>query len=242
MNVVARLSCHHRQIRAQRGFTLIELLVVIAIIGILAAILFPVFARARENARRTSCLSNMKQISLGYMMYIQDYDERFPANFAYPGGRPYLTYFAALTSYLKNKQVWYCPSQSSSTPLGADGAWGPWQTTDLSVHYYQNYLIGGNDVVSSSSYFRKHIADIKTPAEVFLLWEIDPTLIFSNFNQVWTRNAGRPGYSTGDEGIHLEGDNYVYVDGHVKWHKRVAVSYKSSATQDRRFSWNLLNQ
>ena len=63
--------------RARKGFTLIELLVVIAIISILAAILFPVFARARENARRASCMSNLKQLGLGMMMYIQDYDERY---------------------------------------------------------------------------------------------------------------------------------------------------------------------
>ena len=65
----------------RRGFTLIELLVVIAIIAILAAILFPVFARAREQARRSVCLSNMKQIGLGLGMYMQDYDQTFP-----PGG------------------------------------------------------------------------------------------------------------------------------------------------------------
>src|SRR5689334_25448872 len=64
--------------RSLTGFTLIELLVVIAIIAILAAILFPVFARAREQARRTVCMSNMKQLSMGLMMYVQDYDERMP--------------------------------------------------------------------------------------------------------------------------------------------------------------------
>lgn len=67
----------------RKAFTLIELLVVIAIIAILAAILFPVFARARENARRSSCLSNLKQIGLGAMMYIQDYDERYPQAYWY---------------------------------------------------------------------------------------------------------------------------------------------------------------
>ena len=66
------------QIKKQKAFTLIELLVVITIISILAAILFPVFARARENARRSSCMSNMKQIGLGIMQYVQDYDEHYP--------------------------------------------------------------------------------------------------------------------------------------------------------------------
>lgn len=70
--------------KQSRGFTLIELLVVIAIIAILAAILFPVFARARENARRTSCLSNLKQMGLGMMMYVQDYDETYPYGYYTP--------------------------------------------------------------------------------------------------------------------------------------------------------------
>ena len=66
------------KVTTKRGFTLIELLVVIAIIAILAAILFPVFAKAREKARQTTCLSNVKQITLGILQYAQDYDERFP--------------------------------------------------------------------------------------------------------------------------------------------------------------------
>ena len=75
--------------RSNRGFTLIELLVVIAIIAILAAILFPVFAQAREKARQTSCLSNMKQVGLGLLMYTQDYDEQFPrADYTLPVGTP----------------------------------------------------------------------------------------------------------------------------------------------------------
>jgi len=107
----------------KKGFTLIELLVVIAIIAILAAILFPVFAKAREKARQTSCLSNMKQILLGAMMYGQDYDERLmPAWLCYtpadpaayfgncptnPVGTPW-TYF--IQPYVKNRQMLRCPS------------------------------------------------------------------------------------------------------------------------------------
>src|SRR5690349_12144108 len=72
--------------RSARGFTLIELLVVIAIIALLAAILFPVFARARENARRASCQSNLKQIGLGFHQYTQDYDDRLPLTMWHSGG------------------------------------------------------------------------------------------------------------------------------------------------------------
>ncbi|MFO8082108.1 MAG: prepilin-type N-terminal cleavage/methylation domain-containing protein, partial [Armatimonadota bacterium] len=100
------------------GFTLIELLVVIAIIAILAAILFPVFARAREKARQTSCLSNVKQIMAGIQMYAQDYDERLC-----PGSRWRLyvggTYIGmaqwadAINPYVKNEQLFKCPSQQA---------------------------------------------------------------------------------------------------------------------------------
>ena len=83
---IMEIHTNRRTLRPQRGFTLIELLVVIAIIAILAAILFPVFARARENARRASCLSNAKQILLGAMQYSQDYDEKYNPEYNYGAG------------------------------------------------------------------------------------------------------------------------------------------------------------
>ncbi len=92
----------------RKAFTLIELLVVIAIIAILAAILFPVFARARENARRASCMSNLKQIGLGVMQYTQDYDEFMPDNVGYPNG-----WGAAIYPYIKSTNVFACPDDSS---------------------------------------------------------------------------------------------------------------------------------
>src|SRR5438552_10933255 len=120
----------------RKGFTLIELLVVIAIIAILAAILFPVFAQAREKARQTSCLSNLKQVGLGFIMYTQDYDEQFPAGCANVPQQPGWTYTRlhivppqwssqqnhprvvasyhifswTLQPYIKNSQIYACPS------------------------------------------------------------------------------------------------------------------------------------
>src|SRR5436305_2601500 len=78
--VTERSYRRDRPMKTRRGFTLIELLVVIAIIAILAAILFPVFAQARDKARQAGCLSNLKQLALGYHMYAQDFDEKFPIN------------------------------------------------------------------------------------------------------------------------------------------------------------------
>ncbi len=105
----------------RRGFTLIELLVVIAIIAILAAILFPVFARAREKARQTSCLSNVKQIALGILMYSQDYDEKF-CNLGYNcnPNMPGIYWPEQTLPYTKNGQIYLCPSASGGdrgTPL-----------------------------------------------------------------------------------------------------------------------------
>ena len=97
-----------------RAFTLIELLVVIAIIALLAAILFPVFARARENARRASCQSNLKQIALGIKQYTQDYDERFPPAIVSDGTT--IGCAGAIQPYVKSEQIFQCPSSISPPP------------------------------------------------------------------------------------------------------------------------------
>jgi len=109
------------------GFTLIELLVVVAIISLLAAILFPVFARARENARRASCTSNLKQIGLGLMQYIQDYDGKWPnRDFGYEAyfnsDAQHYRWMDAIYPYVKSEQIFDCPSQSFPYSRAGSGA------------------------------------------------------------------------------------------------------------------------
>jgi prepilin-type N-terminal cleavage/methylation domain-containing protein len=96
-----------------KGFTLIELLVVIAIIALLAAILFPVFARARENARRASCQSNLKQLGLGLMQYTQDYDEMLPAGENTTNGYWGTGWAGGIFPYVKSAQVYVCPNDTT---------------------------------------------------------------------------------------------------------------------------------
>jgi len=122
--------------RSPRAFTLIELLVVIAIIAILAAILFPVFAQAREKARQTSCLSNTKQMGLSILMYVQDYDETFHIgqqdnwNNAWP---------VAVQPYCKNLQMFRCPSDADRTYQSGGGTW-----QGAPISYAVNGLIAWN--------------------------------------------------------------------------------------------------
>jgi prepilin-type N-terminal cleavage/methylation domain-containing protein len=154
----------------RRGFTLIELLVVIAIIAILAAILFPVFARAREKARQTSCLSNLKQITLGTLMYAQDFDEMLPqgGHWLYIGGVRTMMYWTrAIEPYLKNTQLLMCPSSSYKTHPHAWNYGFVSQTTGYNGGTGGFVLPNGTSVPSYSSPVA--LAKITAPAERVLV-------------------------------------------------------------------------
>ena len=152
----------------RRGFTLIELLVVIAIIAILAAILFPVFAKAREKARQTSCLSNVKQLGIGIMMYVQDYDETYPrTSYLDGGGVNDWTWTSVTQPYVKSNQVFVCPSDKQPCPpLTVKGV--AYQQVPL-FSYITNY-----NVIPAHDWQPPTMAAIDEPAGTIMVAERRP--------------------------------------------------------------------
>ncbi len=228
------------------GFTLIELLVVIAIIAILAAILFPVFAKARQKALQTSCLSNVKQITLGYMMYAEDYDGKVPFGCwggekpAECGGSPWSTAWVwLLEPYVKNVPIYICPvwgKEGSRVSEGWQGVssyippvptwelYGPWYGPDPRTRFHS-------------------LGEPKYPAEVILLAEYsnfwlqspfgpsiwapfcDPALWADDIDpNCWQRFFADYGCcDLGTARRHQGGSNFGFADGHAKWMSRNSV-------------------
>ena len=140
---------HSTHQKSRAAFTLIELLVVIAIIAILAAILFPVFAQAREQARKTSCLSNVKQLNTGCQMYIQDYDETIPLTVgSNPGenGLTVMTWQDMVQPYVKSYQILFCPDGFYNGSVYPFGAPPPHQFYDYAFNYG---IMGDIDIINS---------------------------------------------------------------------------------------------
>ncbi|WP_309687847.1 DUF1559 domain-containing protein [Armatimonas sp.] len=233
------------------GFTLIELLVVIAIIAILAAILFPVFAQAREKARQTACLSNLKQIGVGLMMYTQDYDEVLPGNHT---GAPHnnqgdagLTNAAGTTNplgfmtpevavgstvvrnwqrdiqpYIKNLQVYLCPN---TTPRSSFSAGSAYAESNVPGAGNGSYFLNG--IVSS-----KALAAIPAPADIVFAQEykfktrvgqVRPCVVTGSTTRFYQFN--HPFYDVQHAGGSTGGANLLYCDGHAKFKKKTAIKF-----------------
>jgi len=155
--------------RRRSGFTLIELLVVIAIIAILAAILFPVFARAREAARQSSCGSNLRQYATATMMYVQDYDETYPLS-AWFAGTCVGTFYLAVDPYVKNKQIMTCPSEPKALDLAA--VFAPLPPCQPGTPPYTSYTV--NKEVFRDGFQGQApltMAAIDRPAETFMHYD-----------------------------------------------------------------------
>jgi len=205
----------HRK-RNVAGFTLIELLVVIAIISILAAILFPVFARARENARRSACMSNMKQIGLGIMQYTQDYDEHYPVQTNYQVSNYAATtvpnWITEIQPYVKSWQLFACPSATDATSGAPSG------------NSKTNYL--GNGVILQRSL---SLAAIDTPASIILASEISTNSYWSFLRPGSSDMTASPPkysywiYDSTYSNLHFDGGNLLFADGHVKWRKQSSI-------------------
>ena len=230
--------------RCKSGFTLIELLVVIAIIAILAAILFPAFARARENARRASCQSNLKQLGLGVMQYTQDYDESMPLHNA--AGKsidmilsPYLGVKESRTGAEAPSAIWECPSDTTKRFFGPErvkrsysvvGGWFP----DFTASGWGGMRLQ-RAFPHSGGAPGFHIGLMESPASTFMMTEQDAGWNYMHEgNGTWVMipdgrvgnygwwNNNRPAQNgvqsnTFQAPRHFEGYNYLYVDGHVKW-------------------------
>jgi len=231
--------------RSPTGFTLIELLVVIAIIAILAAILFPVFAQAREKARQASCISNLKQLGLGITMYAQDYDECLPYGYNYAAdGKTWWWWQDSIRPYVKSEAVYTCPSASphmmerngrppgTPSPLVRDyianaakigdvnGNWPPTRTDNSVVRVGPFTNNGGTGTATQS------LANVQDPAGTIALFDGQREIEIYAINQAdcWTPTPDPPADAQYRwPGVvskrHSDGFVAAYLDGHAKWNR-----------------------
>ncbi len=199
------------------GFTLIELLVVIAIIAILAAILFPVFASAREKARQTVCLSNQKQMGMAVLMYTQDYDERVPLAATAPSAYTYLNWHDLLAPYVKNTGIWVCPDaqlplKDSTGKLVCHYGWNA---------YYLNQGVNVENIYTLNNAPGVSVAEVSAPSHTIMITDNRGIngLIPVNHLSTYVLPPSQPDadYWGRPDPRHSGGVIVTFMDGHAKW-------------------------
>jgi len=240
------MTKYPEKVLLQRGFTLIELLVTIAIISILAAILFPVFARARESARRASCMTNLKNLALSVMMYTQDNDGKLMVgNQTYVRGTGTTSnHWFPIQPYIKNWQILYCPSAPGDPVLlhKASNNGTSWTEQygfpkDIANEYGNH---SGRKSFCALMYSETwggavSIDTAPFPSRICLIGEtnygsstdhyyVDSGYGGSNFGCFTTNSSWL------NRDRHLSGANYAYMDGHVKWIKKEAIDHVYDVT------------
>jgi prepilin-type N-terminal cleavage/methylation domain-containing protein/prepilin-type processing-associated H-X9-DG protein len=211
-----------------RAFTLIELLVVIATIATLASILFPVFAQAREKSRQASCLSNQRQIGMGFLQYFQDNDEMFP-QLGKSGSVPWVT---SLQPYMKSYAILRCPNDAS---INWDEPIAPSTVTRFTSYSLNGYLPPENSTDAHGGNF-PNIASIAMPASVIFLTETPDNRTGNYFHaHVWNGEGSghwAAGLKYPDDIAaerHAGGFNATYLDGHAKWARWSQVWFRDNS-------------
>ena len=247
--------------RNLRAFTLIELLVVIAIIAILASILFPVFAKARSQARKTVCLSNMKQIGLGLMMYSQDHDERYtPAQWHAEAGGGWdcaTTFFGygrvggLIQPYVKNKGIFYCPEDTwvsdtsgismgfNGPPFGTDeaGAYGTQIGPEREPQVPLARWLG--DSSNTYSFTNPDNGTVCTVRQLTGTAQAEMTNPASNWaiGDLWPWNHEKSAANIGWDSAPPRASNIAYGDGHAKYVNRNWTSLRGNTGFSGGFPW-----
>jgi len=222
------------------GFTLIELLVVIAIISILAAILFPVFARARENARRASCLGNIKQLGLATMMYAQDYDETYPQYHCdRPGGGTRITWTQMVEPYTSTQsssntnagravQIYRCPSVSYDAEYAANPNVFRWASSSTAPATKMAALSAPASIymIMDGCGYVMPIANILAPSNLYFV-PGSRQFVPASYQNVTTSTEKTSDF---EDGRHFGGIVIGFADGHAKWLKTAVVMAEAKYT------------
>ena len=214
----------NNNITKRSAFTLIELLVVIAIIAILAAILFPVFARARENARKSSCQSNLKQIGLGVMQYAQDYDERMPSTRMGVNATTNTNWVNLLQPYVKSYQVFACPSNTRNTQTMQDNNGSPTPVSYLAPRENGTGTGGNGAAFGNRGVVGPSLSDFPTVAQTIMVVDSNNTSPDFRLSKDTSASLAGGADANTDNGTgnpylfvgHLSFMNCLFADGHVK--------------------------